>query len=138
MNDATRPLLRAQTSACAAVALLAAVLAEGVRYSRDARRTPLDKETVAFRLDPNRASADELMLLPGIGPAIARNIVAYREARPAPAFRRAADLDHVTRVGPTIIARLRPMLSFPPERTAASAAPHDAGGEGRDRTERAP
>ena len=66
-----------------------------------------------LRLDPNTASAEELALLPHIGPQLAQNIVAYRVAagRP-PAFRTADDLDAVPRIGPVTVEALRPHLRF--------------------------
>src|SRR5579883_1301615 len=37
---------------------------------------------LAYRIDVNRASRDELMQVPGIGPALADAIVAERQRRP--------------------------------------------------------
>ncbi len=62
-------------------------------------------------LDPNRASAEDLTVLPGIGPARAAAIVAAREARP---FCEAADLMRAHGLGPKTVARLRSWLSFDP------------------------
>ena len=77
-----------------------------------------------LRLDPNTATRDELMLLPGIGPVIADNIVAYREGlAPRRAFDRVEDLDVVKRIGPATIAKLREYLYIAPAGTAAPAAP---------------
>lgn len=68
-------------------------------------------------IDPNTATVDELMTLRGIGPSLARRIVAYRSARQASAaghivFTRAEDLDAVHGIGPKTVARLRPWLTF--------------------------
>lgn len=80
-------------------------------------------QVAALRIDPNVASAAELELLPGIGPTIARNIVAFREttATKQP-FRSPADLDNVKRIGPAIIAEITPFLTFSP-RVAGDAQP---------------
>lgn len=60
------------------------------------------------RIDPNRATAQELEALPGIGPALAGRIVEWR-ARHGP-FRTAADLEKVPGIGPALLERLRPHL----------------------------
>ena len=81
-------------------------------------------EIVQLRLDPNVATHDELMLLPGIGPKLAQNIIDYRTAAPsAPAFATADDLDNVARIGPLTVEKLRPYLCFPP----AAARPKEDG-----------
>jgi len=70
-------------------------------------------EQARLRLDPNVATREELMLLPGIGPALAGAIIEYRQsAEPLPAFSCAEDLDNVHRIGPATVARLRPLLRF--------------------------
>jgi DNA uptake protein ComE-like DNA-binding protein len=75
-------------------------------------------EQVRLRLDPNVATREELMLLPRVGPAIADYIIEYRESLAAgSAFRRAEDLESVHRVGPLMVAELRPFLRFPPGRS---------------------
>ena len=72
-------------------------------------------DIVQLRLDPNVATHDELMLLPGIGPKLAQNIIEYRTAAPAaPAFAIVEDLDNVARIGPVTVEKLRPYLCFPP------------------------
>ena len=56
-------------------------------------------------LDLNRATAADLDRLPGIGPAKAQSIVAYRE-REGP-FRSGADLAGIPGIGPALAARLQ-------------------------------
>jgi len=63
------------------------------------------------RIDPNRASAAELIRLPGIGPALAGRIVADRDQRGA--FASAEDLRRVRGIGPKTLDRIRGFLSFP-------------------------
>jgi competence ComEA-like helix-hairpin-helix protein len=81
------------------------------------------------RLDPNRASADELELLPGVGPSLARRLVEER-GRSGP-FRSAPDLRRVPGVGERTLAKLLPFLRFDSEQVehAAHAQLHvgDAG-----------
>ena len=56
-------------------------------------------------LDINRENAAALQGLPGVGPALARQIVAYREARGP--FRRLEELREVPGIGPKRYARLQ-------------------------------
>ncbi len=76
------------------------------------------------RIDVNRASAEELERLPGVGPALAKRIVALRESRgPFPAV---AALAEVRGIGPALLARLGPHLSFagvPAEAERAAGPP---------------
>jgi competence ComEA-like helix-hairpin-helix protein len=63
-------------------------------------------------VDINRAGPDELERLPGIGPAIARRIVAHRDS--AGPFHTAEDLLAVRGIGPATLARLLPYLRHVP------------------------
>jgi competence ComEA-like helix-hairpin-helix protein len=56
-------------------------------------------------LDINREDVAALQGLPGVGPALARQIVAYREARGP--FRRLEELREVPGIGPKRYARLQ-------------------------------
>ena len=78
------------------------------------RQPPAEQRGAArLRIDPNTASADELMLLPGIGPAMSSYIVEFRESSARrPAFLAADDLDGVHRIGPITVEKLRPFLTF--------------------------
>jgi competence protein ComEA len=60
-------------------------------------------------LDLNRASAEELMRLPGVGPAIAGRIVRARVERGG--FRTVDELVEVSGIGPATLARLRPLVT---------------------------
>jgi len=64
------------------------------------------------RIDINRATAEELDALPGIGPAKARAIVEERK-RGGP-FRSAEDLTRVRGIGPKLAERLRDAVSAGP------------------------
>jgi competence protein ComEA len=75
----------------------------------------------------NEASAAELCALPGIGPAKAARIVAWRQAHGG--FRRVKDQRRVRGIGAKTVDRLRPLLTLesrppaPSPPTAAAAAP---------------
>lgn len=56
------------------------------------------------RIDLNRATAEELDALPGVGPAIASRIVAYRSEHGS--FRTWSDVEEVAGVGPALRKKL--------------------------------
>lgn len=62
------------------------------------------------RIDVDRASAAELDRLPGIGPGVARRIVADREARGS--FGGLEGLDRVPGIGPAVLADVMPWVRF--------------------------
>ena len=58
----------------------------------------------------NRASKDELLALPGVGPALARRIVAYRdEMGHIDSF---AELDEISGIGEATIAKWQDLIAF--------------------------
>jgi len=59
-------------------------------------------------VDINRADAEELESLPGIGPALAGRIVASRRQKGP--FRSVDDLERVSGIGPVLLDRLRPLV----------------------------
>jgi competence protein ComEA len=71
------------------------------------------------RIDADRVGARELERLPGVGPALARRIVADRESRGA--FGGMAGLDRVSGVGPATLERLAPHLTFSGSQSENSA-----------------
>jgi len=60
-------------------------------------------------IDLNRASADELEALPGIGPGLAERIVAARQERP---FSSLEDLQRVSGIGPSKAEALQGLVSW--------------------------
>lgn len=63
---------------------------------------------VGWRVDPSTASRAELSMLPGVGPSLARAIIAERTARGP--FRSVDDLARVKGIGPARLEALRPWL----------------------------
>ncbi|NIA07098.1 MAG: hypothetical protein GWP14_05605 [Actinobacteria bacterium] len=115
---------RANIIACTALALLVLVL---IIWQWSGRRhyigvdIPVEQRLVQraeATIDPNTASAAELMTMPRIGPGLAERIVAYRreyKAQHSPeavAFTSLSDLQNVKGIGPKTAAKLAPYLSF--------------------------
>lgn len=70
---------------------------------------PPTEETADNRVNPNLASLDELVTLPGIGPTLAGRILEERERG---RFEGPVDLLRVKGVGRATLARLQPHLKF--------------------------
>jgi competence protein ComEA len=76
-------------------------------------------------LELNRASEADLVLLPGIGPSLARRIVASREEEGL--FPTVDALDRVRGIGPATLERLRPLLRVSSVRVPEDARPEPGG-----------
>lgn len=72
------------------------------------------------RLDLNRATAEELQLLPRIGPRLADRILEEREH--GGPFRSLRDLTRVRGIGPRTVERLAPLAEVVPHETPAGEA----------------
>lgn len=101
MSAPIRPLVSAG-SAVAWSGILAGIA--GAALAPAPARTVDEVRVPARRVDLARASADEIALLPGVGPALAARIVAARAARP---FESIEDLARVEGVGEATLASLR-------------------------------
>ena len=68
-----------------------------------------DPPELAFYIDPpvniNSADAEELQLLPGIGPVLAKRIIAYRKQYGM--FRSLDSLRNISGIGPKTVQKLR-------------------------------
>src|SRR5262249_37897900 len=60
------------------------------------------------QIDVNRAGADELQKLPGVGPVLARRIIAEREKTP---FQSVDELRRVSGIGVKTLEKLRPFVT---------------------------
>ena len=80
---------------------------EDTTSSEDAGHAPPDSAHAP--IDLNRASVEGLQALPGVGPQMARRIVAYRTQHGP--FRRLEDLAAVRGIGPRTVERLRPLTT---------------------------
>jgi competence ComEA-like helix-hairpin-helix protein len=64
--------------------------------------------TLGLPLDLNTAAAADLEALPGLGPALAKRIIDYREQHGP--FKKIDDLEQVSGIGPKKLAMVRPYL----------------------------
>ncbi len=83
--------------------------------------------TLGLTIDLNRATAQDLDAIPGIGPALAKRIVDYRNAHGP--FKKIEDLIEVSGIGPQNLQKLKPYLGLgspeaiaPPDWEAAMTA----------------
>jgi competence ComEA-like helix-hairpin-helix protein len=75
-------------------------------------------------VDLDRASADEIEALPGIGPALSQRIVAARDS--AGSFGQLEALCEINGFGPALVEKLRPLVTFTGARRPLSDACRDA------------
>lgn len=102
--------------------LVAAFVAESwLLLSRPYPRGTLPPIDASLRIDVNSAAPSTLTLLPRIGPALAKRIVADRVARGP--FASLADLDRVPGIGPKTIAQLTPYATCDRPAPAAPRQP---------------
>ena len=92
------------------VELLAALPPRSPQAHRDSLAALSKPLAEGERIDADRASAPELARLPRVGPALAKAIVAHREAHGP--FGGPEGLDRVPGIGPGLLAAITPHLSF--------------------------
>ncbi len=89
-------------------------------------------EDTGYRIAINHAEPATLELLPGVGPAVAANLVRYRqEVGP---LRSGADLEAVHLIGPVLRERIGPWVDYsvtPPVSRPSAAGPAAVGGSRR-------
>lgn len=111
------PSFRSLLAAAGLAAALLTVGAAPASAQTSATATSRQASAPEGTINIQTASAEELQLLPGIGPSRADAIVAQRERR---AFRRVEDLMRVRGVGRATFRRLRSMLTVDGPTTMAA------------------
>jgi competence protein ComEA len=91
-------------------------------------------QTLAYRIDLNRADRTELLQLPGVGPALAEQIEEYRRTHGD--FRTVEDLVGVHGVGPATVERLRNWVCV--QQTEGKDEPASASGRAAARGKQSP
>lgn len=81
---------------------------------------PAATSTLEGRLNLNTATSDQLQLLPGVGPATASKIIAYRDRHP---FRSVLHLMRIKGIGRKRFGAMRPYLAVDGETTLRVAGP---------------
>jgi competence protein ComEA len=98
----------AAVTAASLVAIAAWWLWQGQLSGRLIEIERAEPVAIDFKIDVNTADWVELTLMPGIGPELARRIVADRDAKGP--FRQANDLRRVRGIGPKTLDGMRPYL----------------------------
>ena len=119
MSENTRNTEHTPVKEYIIIGLLAGVMGMTilVRLALDSARTPVrhvpaqtDIET--GRIDLNKATAEELGRLPGIGPALAQDIIEYRTARGP--FSSTEEIKNIKGIGEKTYQRLSGLLQVSP------------------------
>jgi competence protein ComEA len=105
-----RPLSLFASILCALVMLLPTA----ATASSPAATLLLAGPTLEGQLNLNTATAEQLDLLPGVGPATAAKIISHRERHP---FERPAQLMRIKGIGKKKFAKIRPYLVVEGETT---------------------
>jgi competence protein ComEA len=83
------------------------------------KAVPKKGTDLARPVDVNRAGAEELQRLPGVGPKMAQRIIDERQRAP---FRSVDELRRVKGIGPKTFERLRPFVTVRPDPAEVASA----------------
>jgi len=76
----------------------------------------MDRKDIAVydTVNPNLATLDSLVRLPGVGPVTAESIIEYRQDTPIgkETFTKPSDLQGIRGIGPKTVEKIEPWLSF--------------------------
>ncbi len=99
------PIAAAALAVCLALFLVTSALAAG------------NERSISGVVNVNAATAEELSLLPGVGPAKAQAIIRWRTEHGA--FKRVEDLSQVKGIGDKQLEKMRPHVALEGKTTAA-------------------
>lgn len=99
---------------------LAAPPAVAAAAADDGADAPTGRKATTGKLNLNTATPEQLEMLPGVGPAKAERIIAFRQKHGA--FKRVADLRRVKGFGRKTLKKLEPFLDIKGETTLAAPA----------------
>ena len=105
------PKLIARRWPAALLTLALVALATPSVFADDAAEAATELEqTVKRRIDVNLAGEQELLVLPQVGPVVARRIIEYRKA--VGPFRKVEELLNVKGIGRKTLLRLKPLITL--------------------------
>ena len=103
------------TATIIGLAIILGVFASGIgniTHSGNIAESDHKIDSARDMIDPNTSSLPSLCRIPGIGPAIARKIITYRETHGP--FQTIDDMKNVKGIGPATIIRIEPYIEFTP------------------------
>ena len=116
LNPSERDVSRPLAVPAALAAICALLLAGAFTASVRAEPTSSDGPKLVGVVNINTATAEELELLPGVGPARAKAIVEHREAHGV--FKAPGDLQQISGIGERGLARMKPFIATSGKTTA--------------------
>ncbi len=106
--------LRVRSAAAGVAAALLFLATGAMGAAGDAESSPETRLVGVVNI--NTASAEQLELLPGVGPVRAAEIISHRKSRDG--FKRVEELVDVSGIGPVALERIRPHVTVSGKTTA--------------------
>lgn len=112
ISNSRGPLQNAVVDVLLVAAAVGVVLSQpvGTLLAPDVTPAPIARQSPLIRLRLNEATADELGLLPQIGPKMADRIILFRNSQPT--IRSWAEFESISGMGPATIQTIRPWCTI--------------------------